>query len=198
MSVMSDYSPDRGPYTIEDLDAMPEEGKRHELIHGWLIEMAASVVHDLVAERVKAILASSVPQGFVVYGPWDVLMPDDSIYKPDVAVLDESALLDAADDDRRAVTGHDVLLAVEVQRPRSGSWKTVHNVKVRDYALAGVPYYWIIDLEDGPELTVHALGPDGTYARTHHVTGGTVVELEKPFPVKFAPAQLLGWRKPEE
>jgi Uma2 family endonuclease len=195
MSVMSDYSPDRGPYTIEDLDAMPEEGKRHELIHGWLIEMSPSMIHDEVAEQLRELLARSVPEGYVVRAPWDVRMPDDSIYKPDVAVLDKTAHRAGLKADRRALTGDDVLLAVEVQRPRSGSWKTVHNVKVRDYALAGIPHYWIIDLEDGPKITVYALGPDGTYARTHQVSDRTVLELEIPFPVKFAPAQLLGWEE---
>jgi Uma2 family endonuclease len=195
MSVMSDYSPDRGPYTIEDLDNLPEEGKRHELIHGWLIEMAASIMHDEVAERLKELLARCVPPQYVVRGPWDVRMPDDSIYKPDVAVLDKAALRAAFEEDRRALTGEHVLLAAEIQRPRSGSWKTVHHVKVRDYARAGIPHYWIIDLEDGPELTVHALGPDGTYVRTHNVSGDTAVELEDPFPVKFAPAYLMGWEE---
>jgi Uma2 family endonuclease len=195
MSVMSDYGPDRGPYTIEDLDNMPEEGKRHELIHGWLIEMAAGVMHDVVAENVKKVIASCAPEGYVVFGPWDVRMPDDSIYKPDVAVLDKAALRTAFEEDRRAVTGDDVLLAVEVQRPHSGSWKTVHHVKTRDYARAGIPHYWIVDLDDRPTLSVHALGPDGTYTLTDHVSGYTVAELETPFRIKFAPAHLIGWEE---
>lgn len=49
----------RGPYTVEDLDALPEEGKRFELIHGWLIPMATSVRHDESAEILKEIIADS-------------------------------------------------------------------------------------------------------------------------------------------
>ena len=37
----------RGPYTIEDLDALPEEGKRFELVHGWLIPMSPSEYREV-------------------------------------------------------------------------------------------------------------------------------------------------------
>jgi Putative restriction endonuclease len=50
----------RGPYTVEDLDALPEEGKRFELVHGWLIPMSPSVRHDESAEMLKEIIADAV------------------------------------------------------------------------------------------------------------------------------------------
>lgn len=191
MSVADDYSPDRGPYTVSDLDALPEEGKGYELVHGWLIELSPSMLHDHVAERLKESLRPHVPEDCVLRGPWDLRTPDDSIYVPDVAVLDGDAYRAGLAEDRRALTGEAFLLAVEVQRPRGGSWKVVHGTKLRDYALAGIPHYWIIDLNPVPTLTAHELGPDGAYIRTHRVSGDTVAELDEPFPVKFAPSSLM-------
>ncbi|GAA3981509.1 Uma2 family endonuclease [Actinomadura viridis] len=192
MSVAYDYSSDRGPNTITDLDALPEEGKGYELVHGWLIPLSPSVVHDEAAEQLREILQPCVPEAYLVRGPWDVRMPDDSIYKPDVAVLDRAAHRAARQEDRRALTGRDVLLAAEIQRPGSGSWNVVHRTKVRDYALAGIAHYWIVDLTEVPVLTVYSLGSDSKYTRTHRVAGDDVAELEEPFPVKFAPSSLTG------
>jgi len=35
-----------GPYTLYDLDALPEDGKRYELADGWLTELSPSPWHD--------------------------------------------------------------------------------------------------------------------------------------------------------
>ncbi|WP_018653513.1 Uma2 family endonuclease [Actinomadura flavalba] len=192
MSVTSGYSPEHGPYTIADLDALPEEGKRYELVHGHLIEMSPSVLHDEVAEAVKEALRPGLPAGYLLRGPYDLRMPDGSLYSPDVAILDAAAVRRAKDEDRRALTGEDALLVVEVQRPSSGSWKKVHHEKVRDYAAAGVPHYWIVDLEDVPSITVYHLDEgDITYTLTHHVTGDRALTTEAPFPIALTPADLL-------
>lgn len=45
-----------GPYTLYDLDALPEDGKRYELADGWLMELSPSPRHNHAAERLKDIL----------------------------------------------------------------------------------------------------------------------------------------------
>jgi len=45
-----------GPYTLYDLDALPEDGKRYELADGWLTELSPGPWHDHAAERLKDIL----------------------------------------------------------------------------------------------------------------------------------------------
>ncbi|WP_067488825.1 Uma2 family endonuclease [Actinomadura hibisca] len=192
MSVASDYSSDRGPNSIEDLDALPDEGKGYELVHGWLIPMSPSMRHDHVAERLKDLLQPHVPEGYLVRGPWDVQMPDGSIYKPDVAVLDAAAYHAGLAEDRRALLGSDVLLAAEVQRPGSGSWKVVHGSKVRDYAVAGIPHYWIIDLDEAPALTVYQSGRSLEYSAPRRFVGDEIAELSEPFPIALSPAHIVG------
>ncbi|MFC4910537.1 Uma2 family endonuclease [Actinomadura gamaensis] len=191
MSAAHDYGYDRGPNTIADLDALPDEGKGYELVHGWLIPLSPSVVHDEAVEDLRALLAPAVPGGFVLRGPYDVQMPDGSIYKPDLAVIDVEAIGEARREDRRAIIGLDVLLAVEVQRPESGSRNTVHFTKVRDYALAGVQHYWIVDLADVPALTAYRL-EGREYKQVLHVTGDEAATLDDPLSVSFTPAQVTG------
>jgi hypothetical protein len=47
MSVAHEYA--FGPYTAQDLLALPDEGKRFELVDGWLIELSPSPRHNQVA-----------------------------------------------------------------------------------------------------------------------------------------------------
>lgn len=189
MSAAHDYGYDRGPNTIADLDALPDEGRGYELVHGWLIPLSPSVVHDEAVEDLRELLAPAVPDGFVLRAPYDVQMPDGSIYKPDLAVIDADALREARREDRRAIIGLDVLLAIEVQRPESGSRNTVHLTKVRDYALAGVEHYWIVDLKDVPALTAYRL--DGReFEQVLHVTGDEIAKLTEPLNISFSPARV--------
>ena len=51
-----------GPYTLYDLDSLPEDGRRHELADGWLSELPGDVWHDHAAERLKAILKDAARQ----------------------------------------------------------------------------------------------------------------------------------------
>jgi Uma2 family endonuclease len=184
----------RGPYTIEDLDALPEEGKRVELVHGWLIPMSPSVRHDEYAELLKEILADAVRSSgadLAVRGPWDMLMPDRNIYVPDVAVLRRSALRAGLREDARAVNAADVVLAVEIVRPGSGSEKTARQVKRIDYAAAGIGSYWIVDLQPQPSVTVLEAGDGGGYREAAWVVAGSVLRAERPVLVSFDPGQLF-------
>ena len=50
----------------------------------------------------------------------------------------------------RTYYGSELLLVAEVVSPRSGSERTDRVQKVREYAQAGIPTYWIVELD--PEL----------------------------------------------
>ena len=71
---------DYGPYTLYDLDALPEDGKRYELADGWLTELSPSPWHDHAADRLKDILKDAGRlAGAPVYiagGPNDIATPE--------------------------------------------------------------------------------------------------------------------------
>lgn len=68
-----------GPYTLYDLDALPEDGKRYELADGWLTELSATPWHDHGAKRLKEILKVAAAQAgagaYVADEPNDVSTP---------------------------------------------------------------------------------------------------------------------------
>jgi hypothetical protein len=79
-----------GPYTLYDLDALPEDGKRYELADGWLTELSPSPWHDHAADRLKDVLRDAAKRAgadvYVAGGPNDVSTPA-GIRKPDVFVV---------------------------------------------------------------------------------------------------------------
>jgi Uma2 family endonuclease len=61
--------------------------------------------------------------------------------------------------------------------------------KVAEYGKAGIPLYWIVELEPSPKITVLTLH-DGDYVLDSEVRAGHTLALTQPFPVSFDPADL--------
>jgi Uma2 family endonuclease len=55
----------------------------------------------------------------------------------------------------------ELLLVIEIVSPGSDALDEV--TKHREYALAGIPQYWVVDRDAAQTVTLHRLGPDGTY-----------------------------------
>jgi Uma2 family endonuclease len=55
----------------------------------------------------------------------------------------------------------DLLLVVEIVSPGSAAIDQV--VKLREYAEAGIPRYWMVDRDAAQTVTLHVLGADKTY-----------------------------------
>ncbi|WP_250290227.1 Uma2 family endonuclease [Frankia sp. CiP1_Cm_nod1] len=192
MSVDYDYG--YGPYTVEDLHGLPDAGRSFELVDGWLIELAPSTRHDFLARRLSRILeraAEDAKARVYVQAPMDIATPAGA-RKPDVAVIDATAASSARRLGRSLYHGADVLLAVEVVSRGSGSEREDRGRKVTEYALAGIPQYWIVDFDPEPRLQVLRVATDqGRYGAPLAFSGDGTVKLEDPFPISFPLSDLL-------
>jgi Uma2 family endonuclease len=78
------------------------------------------------------------------------------------------------------IRASEVLVVVEIVSPSS---KRIDHVdKRRDYADAGIPHYWIIDIDEPISLTACRLTEEFGYVDDQTVTG--VFAAEVPFPVE--------------
>ncbi|KZM69147.1 Uma2 family endonuclease [Nocardia terpenica] len=190
MSVAHDHA--FGPYTVYDLDALPDEGKGYELADGWLIPLSPSPRHDLAADilrdRFRAAARAAEVKVFV-QAPMDISTPA-GVRKPDVGVIDRDAARAAHEANARTYYGRDVLLVAEVVSRRSGSEQVDRVDKLHDYAHAGIPQYWIIDLEPHPRIEAYTL-VDGEYGSPTVVHAGRTLRSDTPFPLALDPAELL-------
>jgi Uma2 family endonuclease len=81
------------------------------------------------------------------------------------------------------VTAGEVLLAVEIISP--GTRNVDNHLKSFEYADAGIPHYWVIDLDPPvPSITVFGLGAPGDgYEESQTATGELAVV--EPFPLRI-------------
>ncbi|WP_062993297.1 Uma2 family endonuclease [Nocardia anaemiae] len=180
-------------WTAEDLDHMPEDGLRYEVLNGQLVVNAAPKPrHQWLIQWLARALADTVPPGYVVLEGVGVLIGDDEPI-PDVMVV-----TGPIDWDARGVPAEQVELVVEVVSKST----TLQDRMVKPvlYASAGIPNYWRVEInpfkgqllnETLPVLFAYALGPDETYEPTHRVAAGDTATLRSPFEFTVDPASLM-------
>jgi Uma2 family endonuclease len=169
-------------FTRADLEAMPEDGHRYELVDGCLVVTPApSPRHQTVVLELAVLLRASCPPGLqVLVAPLDVALAEDSVLQPDVLVARRS---DLTDRDLPAAP----VLAVEVASP--STLRIDVTLKMARYESAGCPSYWVVDPAE-PSLTVWELR-DGEYAEIARVLGEQEYAAGAPYPVTVSPGRLV-------
>ncbi|MEZ2238713.1 Uma2 family endonuclease [Microcoleus sp.] len=122
---------------------------RYELADGELVEMEPTGPHETVggklATQIGIVIAAEKLPWFI---PRTCLIRPFSdaatARRPDLVVLDETALVSEPLWEREPVItlGRSIKLVVEVV---STNWETDYARKVEEYALLGIPEYWIVD-----------------------------------------------------
>ncbi|MGI8813911.1 MAG: Uma2 family endonuclease [Pseudonocardia sp.] len=180
-------------YTIADYLALGEfEGGYSELFEGRLIVVPGpSMEHNMAGIELITALRRSLPTDLVCCYDVDIDLelasPGSPGFsrRPDVVVVHRSAR-DRVRDERGMVKASEVVLVIEIVSP--SSVRTDNVVKRGEYADAGIPYYWIVDLtEPVSVLACHQAGAFG-YADGGEVTG--VLRVAEPFPAEIDLAGL--------
>lgn len=161
MITLADWvpGPKQGEWTYNDYKALPDDGRRYEIVNGVLLLMPSpNRSHQKVALEIASYLRTHVQTaglGEVYIAPFDVELADDTVFQPDVLVV-LNANLDKATED--GVIGAPDLV-VEVISPYSGPHDRI--TKYEKYARAGIPEYWLANPE---KRTVEVMVlEDGTY-----------------------------------
>ncbi len=171
----------RRPLTVDDLDVMPDDGHRYELIDGTLIvSPGPELRHQVVQARLMRTLFRACPESMEVLGtPTDTVLADDTVVQPDALVVRRSDLVG-----RKLIATP--LLVVEVLSP---STRLIDlNLKKARYERAGVPSYWVVD-PDPLRLTAWDLR-DGSYVGVADVGRGEEWTAALPFAVTVRPGSF--------
>jgi len=171
-----------GDWTADDLDALPDDGFRYELVDGvLLVSPSPAAPHQIgLAGLLFALHAAAPPHVRVLPAPLDIRFSPTRQLQPDIVVIP-----------RVTPSGPKVtdlpLLAVEVLSPSTRA--TDLTLKRHVFEQAGVPSYWLLDTEI-PSLTVLEL-TGGVYVEVATVAGDEPFTAQRPFPVTVVPADLL-------
>ncbi|TCC42261.1 Uma2 family endonuclease [Kribbella speibonae] len=171
-----------GNFTLADLETLPDDGNRYEVVDGTLLVTPAPLpLHQTAVLELAVALRGRCPEDLKVFvAPVDFRPTPTRSVQPDVLVC------------RRKDVGEKtiekpLLLAVEVLSQSTSLADRL--LKRRLYEQAGVASYWIFDPAN-EELTVLELDGD-TYVARAVVTGKEAFEATLPFPVRVVPADLV-------
>jgi Uma2 family endonuclease len=132
-------------WTPDEVRALPADGHRYEVVAGdLLVTPAPSFSHQEATGLLLLALSTYLRRtsvGHAAVSPADLTPESGALVQPDVFVVGLVAgrrPRDWADIER-------ILLAIEVLSPTTA--RADRTVKRRLYQRAGVPEYWIVDLE---------------------------------------------------
>lgn len=178
---MSIGHPPARPFTVGDLEGMPDDGRRHELIDGTLVVTPApSYVHPRAVLRLAVLLDDAIGDDLeVLVAPFEWRPNDSNSFQPDVLVF------------RRADVDPDLLrvppvLAIGVLLP---STRSIDLAKLDAYGRSGLDHYWVVD-PLAPSLAVYGRDAGGL-VRTASVSGDEAHEATVPVALRVVPADLV-------
>ncbi|HEV7242746.1 MAG TPA: Uma2 family endonuclease [Thermoanaerobaculia bacterium] len=128
--------------TYEDYAAIPDDGRRHEIIDGeHYVNPAPNFKHQVVLVRLVTALYQHVSDrrlGHVVPAPFDVILSEHDVVQPDIVFISHARahLLTPAN-----MQGAPDLLVEVLSTNRSYD----ERVKYRLYEHAGILEYWIVN-----------------------------------------------------
>lgn len=168
-------------YTVDEVQALPDDGNRYELVWGQLlVSPSPRALHELVVGRLGLALEQYCERERVAKA-WhaiaDISWGPDTLVQPDLFVVPRA---DAATLDWRRMKT--LLLVVEVLSPRTVNQDRFLKRKL--YQTQGVGVIWIVDAD---EQSVQVWTGEATFPvlererLTWHPTGATA-----PFTITLA------------
>lgn len=170
--------------TFEDFLAQYRDNSRYELADGELVDMEPTSPHETVGGKLATHIGIAIINAQL---PWFIprtclIRPfADAITarRPDLVILDETVIKNEPLWEQEPVItlGRSIKLVVEVV---STNWETDYARKVEEYALLGIPEYWIVDYRGlggvafigrpkQPTFTVSQLSGDDYYQQQYRI-----------------------------
>ncbi|MFB2983630.1 Uma2 family endonuclease, partial [Microseira sp. BLCC-F43] len=125
------------------------DNPRYELADGELVDRSPTGPHETVGGKLATQIGIAITEEKL---PWFIprtclirpFADAATARRPDIVVLDETVKSSEPLWEREAVItlGRAIKLVVEVV---SNNWETDYARKVEEYALLGIPEYWIVD-----------------------------------------------------
>jgi Uma2 family endonuclease len=149
MTAAIDQPIQKKPLSFDEFLARYGGDRRYELIDGEVFDLEPTGLHEEVAAFITTKICVQID---VIGLPWFVLQrgllrPSSvgmTAFRPDVAVVDQDELLKEPLWSEQSILtlGSSIKLVAEVV---SSNWQNDYARKVEDYAVLGIPEYWIAD-----------------------------------------------------
>lgn len=176
-----------GPWTIDEVLELPDNGMRFELVDERLVvSPVPPKPHQMAAKLLERILDDAAPRKLEANRDVNLRVRDELLI-PDVMV----ATSDSLRGPEPTMNPADVVLVAEILS--SGNTEFDRLWKPRRYADGGIPTYLEVELSPA-RVTAFQLRGNG-YERIAEVRAGETLALTEPYDIRFDPAELVGPRR---
>jgi Uma2 family endonuclease len=135
-------------WTVADLEVLPDDGKRYEIIDGELyVSKQPSWEHQFACTQLVAALttwSNETGAGFAAVAP-GVIFADDDAVAPDLVWVSRARLPSILGPDRHLHAAPE--LVVEVLSPGFSNERRDREMKLKIYSRYGVQEYWIVNCQ---------------------------------------------------
>ncbi|KJH71286.1 Uma2 family endonuclease [Aliterella atlantica] len=137
------------PLSFDEFLALYSDDNRYELIDGEVFDLEPTGLHEEIAALLTTKICVQIDKAGL---PWFVLQrgllrPSNvgmTAFRPDVAVVAQNELIEEPLWSEQSILtqGSSIKFVAEVV---SSNWQNDYARKVEDYAVLGIPEYWIAD-----------------------------------------------------
>jgi len=173
MSTFTPSTPSETRWTYESYAAIPNDGKRHEIIEGeHFVNPAPNLYHQQISRRLQFQLYKSIELaglGVVINAPVDVQLSDQDIVQPDLVIIRKANSYIMTPTKVKGIPD----LLVEILSPSNSA----HDLETKRpvYERCRVPEYWIVFPDEHQVLQLKLTG--GVF-QEHYVS----IEIEFDVP----------------
>ncbi|MFQ5489455.1 MAG: Uma2 family endonuclease [Phycisphaerae bacterium] len=129
--------------TYQDYCALPDDGKRYEVLDGGLrVSPSPTTKHQRVVFLLSRLLAHHVEReklGEILVAPLDVVLGPNDVVQPDVVYVSQANASIITDDNIQGAPD----LVIDVIARSNPQLDTRDQRQV--YSRCGIPFYWIVD-----------------------------------------------------
>jgi Uma2 family endonuclease len=177
------------PYTYQEFQYLPNDGRRYEIIEGELyVTPAPSTMHQTVSRRLQFALMKQLEEpgvAFIFNAPFDVILSETSVVEPDLLIIRQSR---RGSFSKRGFEGPPDVV-VEILSPATRGNDVF--LKKAAYARLGVAEYWIVD-PDLARIEVFRLKEAGydqglLFDRSATLSSPSFPQIAVPLEPLFAP-----------
>ena len=171
-----------GEWTVDDLETLPDDGLRYELLDGTLIVSPAPVPrHQRAIVRLVLLLSAACPADHEVFvAPLDWQPDRRTSLEPDLLVVRKDRI------GEKNITQTPAIV-IEVLSP--GTARIDKMLKFSRSQEGGIEQYWIVDPRV-PSIEVYQL-TDGAYQLVAQGSGAAAVTVAGPLTATVVPQELV-------
>lgn len=133
--------------SVDEFIAKYSEQDQYELIDGELVDVEPTGLHEQVIGFIARKLNVEIDRlnlPYIIPHRCLIRVSDNTAFRPDLIVLDQTQLLHESLWQYQPVITSSTAIQL-IAEVVSTNWQNDYARKVEDYALLGVPEYWIVD-----------------------------------------------------